>query len=140
MRRLPAVSPKAYLSRARALLGAGLLLVLAACAVNKLGSDLDRAAQNYAYIKLRMPPTNQAGGEFLLALYRNGPDGRELLSSRTPNPGQSSVYLVTRGSYTVVLFEDVNGDFAYQEGEPVQVLVDPVRLAAHRTYSADLCA
>jgi len=102
------------------LLGTLLLTSLFGCSFNKLESEIERAYVSYGYIKLFAPSETQAGGQTLIALYAEGPGKNKLLQMRTLATGEAAVFFVPVADYRIAAFEDSNGDFIYQVGEPAQ--------------------
>lgn len=99
-------------------------LVLVSCSINKLDREMKRADESYGYIKVVAPAETQFGGSILIALYVTSPEERKIVGFRSPAPGEEAAFLVPISSYQLVAFEDINGDFVYQKGEPVQERTD----------------
>jgi pimeloyl-ACP methyl ester carboxylesterase len=105
-------------------MGIALFSVLAACAVKQLGGDIDRADASYGYVKLVAPTVNSASKWISVALYVQDSGGSKLVGVRYPLPGEDAIFLVPIDRYSVVAFEDLNGDENYQRGEPAQLIED----------------
>ena len=102
------------------LVGTLLLTSLFGCSFIKLDSEIERAYVSYGYIKIFAPSETQAGGQTLIALYAEGPERKKLLQIRTLATGEAAVFFVPVADYRIAAFEDSNGDFIYQAGEPAQ--------------------
>jgi pimeloyl-ACP methyl ester carboxylesterase len=95
------------------------------CAVNKLNQDLQRADDNYAYIKVDGMDTISTDSLLHLILYQRSASGEIPSNYRSPPQGVDAYFLVPEGDYTVVAFEDINRDRKYQRGEPAAFDADP---------------
>jgi pimeloyl-ACP methyl ester carboxylesterase len=102
------------------ILGTLLLTGLFSCSLNTLDSEIKRAYVSYGYIKVFAPSKTQTGGQTLIALYTEHPEGMKLLQMRTPATGEAAIFFVPVADYRIAAFEDSNGDFIYQAGEPAQ--------------------
>ena len=105
-------------------MGVALFSVLAACAVKQLGGEIDRAEATYGYVKLVAPRVNSASKWISVALYVQDSGGSKLVEVRYPLPGEEAIFMVPIDRYSVVAFEDINGDEIYQRGEPAQLIED----------------
>jgi pimeloyl-ACP methyl ester carboxylesterase len=99
--------------------------LLAGCGIQDLKEDLEQVTEDYGYLK-----ASASGGDdsadVLVALYRRESGGEVMSNARAVVPGEQFYVLVPNGTYTLIAFSDLNGDFLYQSGEPAARIEDPV--------------
>lgn len=93
-------------------------LLLQGCAVNKLKKELERADSSYAYLRVLPIDSPRADANILVVVYQINNGAPELINYRTIGAGDDAWFLLPIEDYNVAAFEDLNGDFTYQAGEP----------------------
>ena len=99
--------------------------LVSSCAIKDLKDDLDVVEQTYGYFKGQASGAGEGSG-VLVGLFKRDQDGLTISNIRTVSQGRPFYMLVQDADYTVLAFSDLNGDFAYQPGEPAARLDDPV--------------
>ncbi len=100
-------------------------LAVSSCAIKDLKENLDAAKQEYGYFKGQANGADD-GSNVLIGLFRRDETGMSIANSRTVSSGENFYILVSKADYSVLAFSDLNGDFAYQPGEPAARNDDPI--------------
>jgi pimeloyl-ACP methyl ester carboxylesterase len=99
-------------------------LLLNACVLQDLSEDIDTARDNYGYLKGQVAGSD-TGADTLVMLMRDEGGEFPAQNIRTVRRGESFYAYVPSADYSLVAFEDINGDFVYQPGEPAGRVDDP---------------
>lgn len=99
--------------------------LLAGCGIQDLKEDLEQVTEDYGYLKASASG-GEDGADVLVALYRQESGSEVMSDARAVVPGEQFYVLVPSGTYTLVAFSDLNGDFLYQSGEPAARIEDTV--------------
>jgi len=99
-------------------------LVISSCAMVELKDDLDVVVEDYGYLKgLVMGPDE--GVTVVVAVLELEQGASSIVDVKSVGRGESFFSLLPKANYSVLVFEDSNGDFVYQEGEPAAQVDDP---------------
>jgi pimeloyl-ACP methyl ester carboxylesterase len=98
-----------------------LCAALAGCAIRDLANDLEIARATWGYLKGEVVASET---DSLIVVGLFDATSPFPVNLRVVRAGEPFYFLVER-SYAILAFEDLNGDFAYQTGEPVVEIDDP---------------
>ncbi len=98
-------------------------ILLSACVIKDLNQDMNRLESNYGFFKGQV---NGGNGEANVVFALIDRDTGEIEAVRTVSHGEVIYVLLPQGDYFVVAFEDTNGDFVFQPGEPASRIDDPL--------------
>lgn len=99
-------------------------LLLNACALQDLSEDIEEARDNYGFLKGQVTGSD-TGADTLVILLRDDAGEFPAQNIRTVRRGEPFYAYVPSADYSLVAFEDVNGDFIYQPGEPAGRVENP---------------
>jgi len=99
-------------------------LLVSSCALKDLKDDLKEVEQTYGYFKGEASGADEGSG-VLVGLFKRDEAGITLANVRAVSLDEPFYILVQNADYTLLAFSDLNGDFAYQPGEPAARLDDP---------------
>ena len=99
-------------------------LLFNGCAFQDLGEDIEEARNNYGFLKGQVTGAD-TGADTLVILLRDEGGEFPAQNIRTVRRGEYFYAYVPSTDYSLVAFEDVNGDFVYQPGEPAGRVEDP---------------
>ena len=100
-------------------------LLVSSCEIRDLRHDLDEISQDYGFFKGLASGADE-GSSVLVGLFKSDEEGLALADFRIVRPGEPFYMPVQEANHAVLAFADLNGDLAYQPGEPAARLDDPI--------------